>query len=150
MKPLYETDFYTWTKENAQLLRSGKFNEADMENIIEEIESLGRSEKHTLYSHMKNLLMHLLKWKYQHEYQSNSWKYTIRNSRIGIEKVLSENPGLKPTVPDVFSDAYQNARKLAADETGLALKTFPKTCPFSLEQVLDEEFLPEAATGKEE
>jgi hypothetical protein len=114
-----------------------------MENIIEEIESLGRSEKHTLYSHMKNLLMHLLKWKYQHKRKTNSWSYTIINSRIGVEKVLSENPGLKPTVPDVFSDAYQSARKLAAAETGMPLNTFPKTCPFSLEQVLDEEFLPD-------
>jgi hypothetical protein len=150
MKTLYEADFYTWAKENAQILRSGQAEQADWEHIAEELESMSGSERRALESYVKVLFLHLLKWKFQPLLQSVSWKLSIRNSRKQIKKILRGSPGLKPKFKGILAEEYETAREDAADETGLALKTFPKTCPFTLEQVLDEEFLPEAATGKKE
>lgn len=139
---LYEQDFYLWIKETANLLRQGKLQEVDLENLIEEIEAMGRSEKKSVTSNLRILLMHLLKYKYQPEKITNSWKYTIREHRNRIKKAFKYSPSLKVLFQDVFAECYQEAIKLAADETGLSVNTFSQECLFSLEQVLDETYLP--------
>lgn len=96
MSTLYETDFYAWTQQQAAYLRQGKFELLDLENLSEEIESLGRQEKRELRSHLEVLLAHLLKGHYQPEQRSKSWIYTIREQRRRIERHLKENPSLKP------------------------------------------------------
>jgi hypothetical protein len=107
---LYEQDFYLWTQITAKQLKENKFNEIDIKNLIEEIESIGRSEKRELKSRLIVLLMHLLKWHYQPEKRSESWRSTITEQRICIEGLLEDSPSLKPLLPEVFEDCYQKAR----------------------------------------
>jgi hypothetical protein len=134
---LYEQDFYLWTQITAEQLKKNKFNEIDITNLIEEIESMGRSEKRELKSRLVVLLMHLLKWHYQPEKRSESWRSTITEQRICIEGLLEDSPSLKPTLSEVFEDCYQKARLKASDETGIKLNFFPKESPFSLEETLE-------------
>jgi Domain of unknown function DUF29 len=107
----YETDFYTWANEQAALVRAGRFNEVDIENIAEELETLGRSEARELKSHYRTLLLHLLKWRYQADERSWSWETTIKRERgREIPDHMKENPGLKPRRQELFEAAYALAR----------------------------------------
>lgn len=134
---LYEQDFYLWTQITAEQLKENKFNEIDITNLIEEIESMGRSEKRELKIRLVVLLMQLLKWHYQPEKRSESWRSTITEQRICIEGLLEDSPSLKPLLSEVFEDCYQKARLKASDETGIKLNFFPKESPFSLEEALE-------------
>lgn len=131
----YERDFYQWTQTQAALLRQGKLAEVDLENIAEEIESMGRSDRRAISSHLRNVLLHLLKWQYQPERRSTSWRSSIRNGRHEMVSLLKESPSLKPQVAAIASEEYPVARDNAADETGLPPATFPAACPFTVEQV---------------
>jgi len=133
----YETDFYQWTQQQAALLRQGEFNrvDLDLENIAEEIESMGRGQTHSLSSYLQNVLMHLLKWRYQPEQRGTSWRLSIDNGRYQIQRLLKDSPSLKPKVATIIIDEYRQARKIAALETGLPLTTFPENCPFTVEQI---------------
>lgn len=140
---LYEQDFYLWIQTTAELLKQKNFTQLDLDNLIEEIETMGRSEKRALESNLEVLLMHLLKYQIQTERRSKSWQYTILEHRRRVQKVLQESPSLKPYFDQVFDESYQTARRLAVIETGLGIATFPEQSPFTLEQVLDCDFLPE-------
>ena len=142
---LYERDFYAWANEQAALLRSGKFLAADIENIAEEIESMGKSEKRELVNRLAVLLLHLLKWQFQPKRRGASWEGTIRVQRRDLTAHLEDNPSLKSNLPETLSRAYGNAAILAPGETRLPKATFPATCPWSFEQIMDEEFWPEAS-----
>lgn len=141
-KILYESDFYLWLSTTAQLLRDRNFSALDIDNLIEEIEGMARKEKQALKSNLRILLMHLLKWQYQTEKQTNSWRFTIREHRKRIKNLLEDSPSLKPYYLDIFVESYQDARELAADETGLSLDTFSVDSPFTPEEVLNEDYLP--------
>lgn len=138
---LYEKDFYLWLTETAQLLRDGQLNQLDIPNLLEEIEAVGRSEKRAVYSNLKIVLLHLLKHKYQQDKRTNSWRASIREHRQRLGRDLADSPSLKPYLTEVFSECYQDARSLAADETGLVIDTFPVESPFGLGEALDPEFL---------
>lgn len=140
---LYEDDFVEWTDKAAELLKQGKFSELDIENLIEEVESLGRSEKNALRSNLRVLLMHLLKWQYQPSKRSGSWRGSIIEHRIRIQDAFEDSPSLKNHYGQIFDKAYKQTRQKAAVETGLDIKTFPTDCPYTEEQVLNSEFLPE-------
>ena len=139
-KSLYDRDFYLWIQATAQQLKEGKFNEIDIPNLVEEIESMGRSEKRELKSRLIVLLMHLLKWQYQPEKRSESWRSTISEQRICIEGLLEDSPSLQPLISEVFDDCYQKARLKASEETGIKLNFFPKESPFTLEETLQASF----------
>lgn len=143
MHPKYDEDFYGWTLTNASLLKQGKFNEADMENIIEEIESMGRSEKSQLTNRLSVLIAHLLKWQFQPELQGRSWHGTIKEQRRRAKKLLKENPSLKSQLEEVFTDAYDLAVDQVERETPIDLKLLPKECPYTFEECLEEDFYPE-------
>jgi len=138
----YERDFYTWSIRNAELLRAGKLSEIDVEHIAEEIESMGKSEKRELMSRLAVLLAHLLKWEFQSERRSNSWKYTIKEQRLRLQNLLEESPSLKKSLEDNMNNAYEYAIVIAVGETDLNEKNFPKKCPFSLKEALDKDFFP--------
>jgi hypothetical protein len=138
----YHQDFYGWTQEQAKLLREHRIEELDLENLLEEIESMGKSEKRELESRIELLLMHLLKWYYQPNFQGKSWELTIREQRAKCARHLMENPSLKGKLNEVFEYAYEDARMWAARETGLSLDTFPESCPWAFEQVIDPAFFP--------
>lgn len=140
---LYEQDFWLWTQAMAEALKSGNFSQLDLENLAEEVESLGRSDRRELQSRLTVLLMHLLKWQFQPEMRSGSWKGTLREQRRRILALLKDSPSLRSFLIESIDDAYKNAREQAADETGLELVTFPLNCPHTIETILDSEFLPE-------
>jgi hypothetical protein len=140
---LYETDFYAWANQQAALLRSGQLAGADIANIAEEIESIGKTEKRELVNRLTVLLTHLLKWQYQSSIQSNSWRVTIGTQRLDIADHLADNPSLKATLDESMARAYRKAVAAATIETGLPEKAFPTKCPWSFEQATDTGFLPE-------
>ncbi|MFB2876536.1 DUF29 domain-containing protein [Floridanema aerugineum] len=139
---LYETDFYAWTVEQAKFLRNEDWNNLDISNLAEEIESLGKQDRRELKNRLRVLIGHLLKWEFQANKRSNSWSNTIDEQRFQILGLLQESPSLKPYLPDAISEVYKYALKLAIGETSLSKETFPQECPYSLEQILDFEFLP--------
>jgi hypothetical protein len=138
----YDSDFYTWTQQQAALLKAGRFSEVDIENIVEEIETMGRSERRELESRMSVLLAHLLKWQYQSERRTRSWQLTIEEQRLKFSKVLAENPGLKPQFPTILADAYQFAVVRCMKETKFQKSVFPAQCPWTVEQIADRSFFP--------
>ena len=140
---LYETDFYAWANQQAALLRAGRLGEADIANIAEEIESMGRSEKRELVSRLTVLLMHLLKWQFQPSSRGRSWRLTIEGQRLDLESHLSENPSLKSQLDECMPRAYHRARIEAARETDFETSAFPKTCPWAYAHIIDDDFWPE-------
>jgi len=132
----YEGDFYSWTQEQGALLRAGRFDEMDWENVAEEIESLGRSELDKLVSFYALVMLHMLKWEHQPNFRSRSWALSIDRHRDHAAEVLESNPGLKSRLDEAFGLAYRRARRDAIAETGLAKATFPETCPFTREEML--------------
>lgn len=143
MSAIYETDFYGWIQQQSTLLKSGQFSALDLTNIIEEIESMGRSEKRELQSRLTVLLQYLLKWKFQPSRRGKSWQLSIVEQRIQFVEVLNENPSLKPHLNDILTDAYHLAIVKAAKETRLSMKDFPAQCPWIWEEITDAEFYPD-------
>jgi len=140
---LYEQDFYLWLEATAALLKARKFEKLDVENLVEEIECMGRSEKKSVESNLEVILVHLLKYKYQPNKRSNSWRVTLLEHRRRLSRDFRTSPSLKRYFLETFAYCYQGARKLASVETEMAITTFPQESPFTPEQVLDEDFLPE-------
>lgn len=133
---LYDTDFYTWTAQTVHLLKERRFSELDLENLIEEIEDLGRSEYRALGSRLEVVLTHLLKVRYQPEMHTKSWDLTIQEQRLRIQRLLRDNPGLKPKLPQVWEDAWEPALIEAQKETGLDATAFPQENPFTLDEAI--------------
>jgi predicted DNA-binding ribbon-helix-helix protein len=144
INPRYDQDVYGWATHTAELLRSNKMDEVDFENIIEEIESLGRSEKNGLTSSLRLIISHLLKWQYQPERRTPSWKGTISTHRMQAEFYLEDNPSLKSKIDDILVKAYKRAVIEAANDTLMEDSVFPKECPYSFEEITSNEFYPEA------
>jgi Domain of unknown function DUF29 len=140
---LYDRDFYAWTETMAEALRSNNWSALDIENLVEEMESLGRRERQELGNRLAILLGHLLKWQYQQAQRSHSWRATLREQRRRIQRLLLESPSLKPYVATAIAEAYLDGRDLAIQETNLPDETFPIDCPYELEDILDAAFLPE-------
>ncbi|RBP08536.1 uncharacterized protein DUF29 [Roseiarcus fermentans] len=143
MSNVYESDFYAWAMEQAELLRARRFDAADIDNIAEEIESMGRGEKRELVNRLAVLLLHLLKWQFQPGFRSPSWNSTIREQRIRLRSHLKDNPSLKSRLDEAYAEAYELAVVGAARETGMPDTAFPRAIPFRLEQAVDDAFWPE-------
>ena len=142
MIPKHDEDFYGWAMGSAALLKQGKFNEVDMDNIIEEMETLGRSNRRELVSRSGVLIAHLLKWQYQSDIRNKSWEGTVERQRIEIVGLLSENPSLKSYIQEAIPQAYKYAFSILKEETPLDLKLLPIECPYTFEQIMNEEFYP--------
>ena len=140
----YEQDFVGWLNTQAELLKTGKVNELDIKNLVEEIEAMGRSEKRELQSRMIILVMHLLKWTFQPNYQSRSWANTINEQRRRIGRVIKDSPSLKNSLNDTewFNDIWQSALYQAVSETGLDIKIFPEQPIWTTQQILVDDFFP--------
>ncbi|MCW5713274.1 MAG: DUF29 domain-containing protein [Bauldia sp.] len=139
---LYERDFFAWTQEQARLLRERRFDELDLQNLIDEVESVGRSERREIASRLEILLAHLLKWRFQPGLRTPSWRRTIRDQRTEIRRVLNDNPSLRSFPSETLNLSYAAGCHRAADETGIDASLFPEECPFTIDQVLNHEFLP--------
>lgn len=139
---LYDVDFAEWTRQNAELLRSGRISEADLEHIAEEIEDIGKRQRSSLHNRSVRLLEHFLKWVYQPERRSTSWTRTMVTQRAGIRRLLEQNPSFRPSYPAVVAEAYDDAVRIASVVTKRPRGTFPGTCPWTVEQLLDQDFFP--------
>ena len=142
-KATYDADFYAWTQAQAEALRGKDWPALDLDNLAEEIESLGKGDRRAVESYLEVRLRHGLKWVYQPEHRSMSWHRTLRLTQQRLARVLRDNPSLRTQLPVLMPLAYTDARKLAATETSLPLAMFPETCPWDLTQVLDEDFWPQ-------
>ena len=136
----YMRDFYSWLMEQARLVREGRWDALDRENLAEEIESLGREQFNKLESALRVLLTHILKWDHQPTRRGHSWTLSIDAQRIEVEDVLSDNPGLKPRIAEAIARGYRKAPIEAAKETGLESSAFPETCPYSFDDLMAREF----------
>ena len=137
---LYETDFYGWTLKQSRLLKQGDFPQLDIINLVEEIESLGKQERRELENRLAILIGHLLKWEYQAEKRSKSWRATIREQRRMVQKLLSQNPSLKPYLLELIADGYESGKDLVVRETPLDYLDLPEKYPYIPEQILDREY----------
>ena len=142
--PLYDEDFYRWTQHQAALLRAGKWQELDYANLAEEIESLGKWDKHDLERRLEGLLIQLLTWWAKPEGRCGRWKSTIRTQRYELELLLRDSPSLETQVSVLLTEVYPHARAVVLEETGLY--TLPESCPFTPTQLLSADFWPEHAT----
>jgi hypothetical protein len=146
MSTLYETDFYSWTQEQAQVLRDAAAARPDepagldWEHVAQEIWELGLSLENELYDRYVVLLCHLLRWRAQPRLRSGSWRGSISEQRFRIARLLRRHPSLRPVRAAELADAYPAARARALAETGLPDNAMPTDCPFALEQVEDEAF----------
>jgi hypothetical protein len=143
--PSPNEDYYAWTQETIEKLRQGRFTEVNIEDLIEELEDMGRSERRALESRLTVLLMHLLKWQYQPERRGRSWSATIDNQRLKVSRLLRDNPSLKSQFTTIGIEAYESAVLNAVAETDLDKNTFPATFAatgWSWEQIMDDEFYP--------
>jgi hypothetical protein len=140
---LYERDFYLWVEEQARLLRQGILERIDVVNLAEEIEDLGIGAKKAVKSNLVVVLLHLLKHQFQPRRRSRSWRASIVEHRQRLRDDLRASPSLRGYARDMLDEAYGDARERALAETGLAGRSFPPASPYTLEQVLDPEFLPD-------
>ncbi|MCB1179535.1 MAG: DUF29 domain-containing protein [Leptospiraceae bacterium] len=143
LKKLYEEDEHLWLFENAKLLREGKIELADIQHIAETLEEMGKRDYKEVLSRMRILVSHLLKWKYQKERRGTSWELTITEQRFQLNDEFGFSKNLKKFASENFPAIYEKSRIIASKETELPPSTFPDEPPFTFEQTIDEEYLPE-------
>ena len=149
---LYEKDFLAWTQQQSELIRQGRWQEVDLDHLIEELEDMGKTNHRELESRLVVLLAHLLKWKFQlnqlqdqwREFDGRSWRKTIIEQRVQIERLLEDRPSLSSHFETILQQAYPTALKLAYKETQLDSLLFPSECPYSSKQLINEDFMPES------
>ena len=140
---LYDRDFYLWVEQQAALLREGRLDELDVTNLLEEIESLGRKDKKAIQSNLVMVLTHLLKYQFQPDQRSSGWRGSIVEHRRRLRYDFKESPRLRAHASEVVTEAYEDAREQASAESGLPPRAFPKSSPYTLEQTLDPDYLPD-------
>ncbi|GAO97496.1 hypothetical protein Cva_00128 [Caedimonas varicaedens] len=143
MIPKHDEDNYGWTVHTAQLLRDKKMSEVDFDHLIEELEDMVSSNETQMINRLTLVLTHLLKWQFQPTMRGHSWIYTIREQRDQAKIHLRKNPSLKSKMTEILEDAYRVSISKAARETNLPAKNFPTGCPYTFEQIMDENFYPE-------
>lgn len=143
MQPTRDSDYYAWTLETAERLQTGRLGEVDLISVAEELEDMGKAQRQALASHLKVLIVHLLKWRYQPTFRGVSWRLSITNARDEIAELLEDSPSLEPKIGKLVARRYRAARSRAALETGVSEDTFPSTCPFSADQMLDAAYWPD-------
>lgn len=142
----YETDYSAWTSDQALRLRGLKPAGLDWENLAEEVESLGKSDKRAVGSALKVVLEHLLKWRFQPEKRSSSWSDSIEGHRDRILRILDDSPSLQMLPAQVLEQEYRRARRKALRDTGLPPDRLPTSCPFAVTEVVDPNFWPVEAS----
>lgn len=140
---MYETDYLQWIETTVEKLRCREYLSVDWENLIAEIEDMGRNERRSLKSNLIVVLVHLLKWQFQPERRSGSWEGSIIEHRRRVREALSDSASIQPYFASIYAECYSQAVKQAKAETSLPLETFPQQCPYELVEVTQDEFLPE-------
>ena len=144
MKPLYDTDFYSWLQEQARLLEQGQANQCDLDNLIEEVEDMGKRHLRKLDSHLTELLMHLLKWQYQPQKRKygHSWENSIRAHRKQARDLMEKYPSLEAKIISDWEGIFESALRSAVIDTDMTKKDFPGSCPWTFDQIMQEGWIP--------
>jgi hypothetical protein len=137
---LYEQDFYAWTVQTAEKIRQGRFEDLAREALAEEIEDMGKRDYRQVESLLTQLILHLLKWKYQSGRRSRSWQSSFIKQRLKLARILADSGSLKAKAERGLEQIYQSAVKLAEVETGIDRNKFPDQCPFDFERLLTEDY----------
>jgi hypothetical protein len=132
-----EADYCAWVEQQVALIRQRRLDAVDWAHVAEELSDMGRSELWRLRSALRVLLLHLLKWDQQPERRSRSWVASIAEQRRRVSRLLKDSPSLKARLADLLADAYEDARGLAAIETGLPDDEFPRVCPYEWTDLMD-------------
>ncbi|MBF2055646.1 MAG: DUF29 domain-containing protein [Cyanobacterium sp. T60_A2020_053] len=143
LKKLYEIDDYLWIQETVKLLKENKFNDLDLDNLIEELDDLGRERKHSVENLLKQVIIHLLLlqyWQKEYNYNASHWRGEIRTFRQDLELKLTTN--LQNYLTTNLEKIYQKGLRIAMDKTELNSSVFPPKCPYTLEQLLNEDWFP--------
>ncbi|TRV44448.1 MAG: DUF29 domain-containing protein [Microcystis panniformis Mp_MB_F_20051200_S9] len=143
---LYDRDYQLWLENTINQLRQGDFQAVDWQNLLEELADLGKNNRRALKSLLTRLLEHLLKltyWQSQRDYNQAGWKKEIRNFRLQIADLLEDSPSLKSYLREILAKCYLDARNLMIDETRLDASIFPVELLASLEEILDQNWLPD-------
>jgi hypothetical protein len=127
-----------------RFLRLDAAGQVDIDHVAEEIEDMGKERRHALKSQARRLVVHLLKWEFQPQLRTRSWLRSMASARVEISDVLQQNPSLNAMTPDLPREVYKQAVKLAIADTNLSLNAFPATCPYTFEEIMNDEFLPGA------
>ncbi len=139
----YEVDYARWCAEQGAILRDGDLNALDRENLAEEVEGLGRSDKRDIEGRLNVLVVDLLVWRYLPHLRSAKRRAEIAEQRWRISRTIKDSPSLISHPSKVLKTEYALARKTAFIETVAAEETFPEQCPFAIGDILDQAFLPE-------
>ena len=146
MPTAYEQDFLLWTEEQAAFLRDRNFDQLDIEHLVDEIISMGKSEIRELESRMAVLLAHLIKWAWQPAMRGNSRSWESQRSKIG--RLFKNMPSLRSRISEdnleFWVDVWRDARIAAEKETGINYSVFPEDIPWTKEQILDEYWYPDS------
>ena len=142
---LYEQDLFAWTQQQVNLLTHQRWHELDVENLIDELEGMARRDRREMINRLIILIAHLLKWEFQPDHQSGSWRGSIQEQRLQLNGLLEDSPSLHQQFIESLEKAYPQAIKLASKKTELPTTKFPNECPYELAQLLDEDFLPSTA-----
>ena len=140
----YQDDLYAWSQEQIALLRARRADCLDWDHLAEEIEWMVGRDRRELKNRLRIVLLHLLKWQGQPARRGASWRKSLRTQRRHIRDLLEESPSLRRLIPELMDEAYPDAVKDAVDETGLPRDRFPADCPYPPDDVLAEEYLPDA------
>jgi hypothetical protein len=140
--PSYDDDLVQWIDAQIHLLLENRFSELDIENLVDELDGMKKQYARELDSRLTVLIMHMLKCQYQKNHSQNKWRSTLIEQRRRIDFLLKDAPSMRASVQPFALDCYQAARRRAAAETGLDLKTLPAQLPYSIEQILDDDFIP--------
>lgn len=149
MDGLYDTDFYAWTQEQSRRLRAmaaSRVNETiDWENVAEEIESMGRSERKEIKSRLEELLLHLLKLAHSPDaYPRRGWRVSIAKQRKGLAEAVIESPSLRRYPAEVLADVWPDACRQAEADLDLPENNLPSQCPWNLDsEILNTGWHPE-------
>jgi hypothetical protein len=143
-RSLYERDYYTWALQQSCALKDHRLEDIDWDNLSDEVEGLAKTDRRELLSRLKVLLEHLLKWQFQAQRRSRSWRATIAVQRVEIRRHLAQNPGLRPSVEEAMAEAYEAPRvKVSIRFLRRRDPQPPTSCPWTFEQIMDEEFWPD-------
>jgi hypothetical protein len=143
---LYDKDYYLWLEKTISLLENRQFSDLDLENLIEEISDMGKSQRHSLESYLINILEHLLKltyWESERQYNANHWKGEINNFRFRLSKIIADSPSLKPYLESIFAESYQVSLQSVAYKMGVTINILPAEKIITVGQVLDNNWFPE-------
>jgi hypothetical protein len=134
--PAYREDFAAWLQAQAELLRERRFDELDVEHLVEEVEGVGKSEFQALTSALRLILLHMMKWDYQPELRSRSWRTTIHTQRKAVAKRLIQNPSYRSRVAEAVADAYDDVPAEVEKETTIPAERLPQACPYSWDEIM--------------